>query len=75
MTQAPTNLGSQAGQPWCEGEQLANNARNVHGTKGLFFTQSMRGHLVQLLLSPHRQWQEHFYLHWSFPRLLSLSPR
>lgn len=39
-------------QPRCEGERPANNARHVRGTKGLFFTQSTHGRLLQLLSPP-----------------------
>ena len=75
MTQAPANLGSRAGQPWCEGERPANNAHDVHGTKGLFFTQSMRGHLPQLLFRPTDNGRKTFICAGVPPRLLSSSPR
>lgn len=49
VTHAAANLGSAAGQPWCEDRQAGNNAHNVRRTKGPFFPQSGHIHLFQLL--------------------------
>lgn len=49
VTHAATNLGSAAGQPWCEDRRAGNNTHNVHSTKGPFFPQSRHIHLFQLL--------------------------